>query len=170
MHAAASRIAYLILPSALGLSLLQIPSALADPPMCDENCTRRCQACKEVCVWGRCKTFCSPPEPTCLFVCGTAKATACAIQGTHKNEPLHGNYCGYGNKSAKYRKPGIDPLDEACKRHDKCYDRLYPFNCTCDRVLAQEAKSVADNPLINTAVREKAVLVHTFFSKEFCLP
>jgi hypothetical protein len=101
-----------------------------------------------------------------LATCHTAKATACGIQATHKNSPLHGNYCGYGNKSRKYRKPGIDPLDEACKRHDKCYDRKYD----CDKTLASEAAGVAGNPLIDMAVREQAALVHAFFSKDICLP
>lgn len=161
--ASSSSLSALTLAALLGFA--GIGGAQAAPAMCDTNCVRRCQACTEVCAFGRCTEICSPPEPVCLGLCHTAKSTACAVQALHKNAPFHGNYCGYGNKSRRYRKKPVDELDAACMRHDKCYDKLYPFACPCDKALALEAKSIMENPATDNAVREKAALVATFYSQ-----
>jgi|688.fasta_scaffold63954_6 hypothetical protein len=145
-------------------SIMKTPAAIASPPMCDANCVRRCQACKEVCVLGYCHDICTPPEPTCLGICHSGKAIACAYQAVHKNAPFHGNYCGWGNTSHRYKKQPTDVLDAACMKHDKCYDKLYRMACSCDKLLAVEAMAISANPGIDNSIREKAVLVYSFYS------
>jgi hypothetical protein len=133
---------------------------------CDDNCTRKCQACGE--AFGR--RVCSPPEPTCVTVCITKKAICTGVQASQKDAPFHGNYCGYGNTDATYGKSAVDELDGACKRHDQCWDRRARFSCTCNIALTAEATAISVSGVVPSSVREKAGLVAAFFKDAPCTP
>ena len=45
--------------------------------------------------------------------------------------PIHGHYCGPGHGGGE----PDDALDEACKRHDECYERRGYSDCECDAQL-----------------------------------
>ena len=48
--------------------------------------------------------------------------------------PRHGNWCGPGHGGGDT----VDALDEACKRHDECYEKRGYFDCECDEQLIDE--------------------------------
>jgi hypothetical protein len=60
----------------------------------------------------------------------------------------HGNFCGLGNRGDDLL--STDPLDEACKRHDECFDRTNRA-CSCNESLRQDAYRVSE---LKTASRE----------------
>ncbi len=47
--------------------------------------------------------------------------------------PVYGNWCGPGHGGESG--PPIDPVDQVCCRHDKCYDQRGYFDCLCDQDL-----------------------------------
>jgi hypothetical protein len=149
-----------------GLSIL-LGSILVGPLLasdCDINCIASCRACGDTFLFG---IRCTPPEPTCLSACLLKKGASCGVGATHKDQPIHGNYCGFGNRGG----PPVDDLDAACKWHDECYDRVGRAACSCDKVLATRAAALAatDRNLSEVA-REKAALTATFFSSTPCVP
>jgi hypothetical protein len=133
---------------------------------CDTDCWATCRACTKIFR----RMVCTPPEPVCYSSCLPVKALDCGRQATIRNQPLHGVYCGYGNKDASYQTPGVDALDEACKRHDQCWDSRHQLSCICDRTLAAEALAVSAQGDVPAAVREKAGTVASFFASTGCIP
>ena len=69
----------------------------------------------------------------------------------------HGNYCGPGDRGRG--KPGIDALDEACRRHDACYDAAGIRDCACDAQLKQEVMTLAENAKLSRTLRARAASV-----------
>jgi hypothetical protein len=120
---------YLILVPLLGY--FDSPAVLAQS--CNTDCAASCRLCTETFFAG---IQCTPPEPTCYGLCISKKAAECGRGATQKDQPIHGNYCGLGNRGGS----PIDSLDAACKRHDDCYDRRGRAACSCDRPLAAEAR------------------------------
>jgi RHS repeat-associated protein len=62
-------------------------------------------------------------------------------------ENMYGHYCGPGEDPGS--PTAIDPLDEACKQHDKCYDRCVPSGTFC--LPPSECHKVCDKQLCNAA-------------------
>ena len=55
--------------------------------------------------------------------------------------PWHGNWCGPGHGGGEPK----DALDEACKRHDECYEKEGYFNCKkCDEQLIDEISGLQE--------------------------
>ncbi|MDO4910208.1 MAG: phospholipase A2 family protein [Corynebacterium sp.] len=65
--------------------------------------------------------------------------------------PLYGRWCGPG-----YSGPGapIDAIDEACMRHDLCYNHMGYFDPLCDQILVDRVGLIqTDNPRQQNAIR-----------------
>jgi hypothetical protein len=65
---------------------------------------------------------------------------------------VYGNWCGPGHSG-----PGapIDPVDQVCCRHDKCYSKNGSLDCKCDRdLVAGMPRAIADS---RTPARGRAV-------------
>lgn len=56
--------------------------------------------------------------------------------------PVHGNWCGPGHGAAALALPAIDPLDDACRRHDACYAQAGYSHCGCDLAFMAELKTI----------------------------
>ena len=69
----------------------------------------------------------------------------------------HGNYCGPGDRGRG--KPAIDALDEACRRHDACYDAAGLRDCACDAALKREVMTLAENAKLSRTIRARAASV-----------
>ena len=122
---------------------------------CNEDCSVLCRFSRT-----------GIPEPTCYGQCLVSKAAACGAAATQKDQPLHGNYCGLGNRGGR----ALDDLDAACKRHDECYDSRVAFACSCDRTISAEAAGVSLKSGIRSSVREKAAIVSLYFLNSYCVP
>lgn len=68
----------------------------------------------------------------------------------------HGNFCGPGDRGAE--KEPTDVLDEACRRHDLCYEET-DRSCECDATLRREALGVAADPSQSRELRKRAAIV-----------
>ena len=58
--------------------------------------------------------------------------------------PVYGNWCGPGH-GGESGSP-IDPVDQVCCRHDKCYDSRGYFDCSCDRTLLEALPAAIADP------------------------
>lgn|GEM_PF-1278717 len=70
--------------------------------------------------------------------------------------PMHGNWCGpnHPNNAMEASYPPVDPLDEACMRHDICYVVQGEMDCGCDIALMNNLKSIRyPNPVIEEKAR-----------------
>lgn len=132
---------------------------------CDYSCVRACQLCGK--LFG--VRSCTPPEPTCVTHCLGIKATCTASQASRRDQPVYGVYCGNGNKDPSYATPGVDALDEACKRHDKCWDDKGRVSCTCDKALSAETAALTVRMDLSSHTRETAALVSAFFLQTPCV-
>ena len=149
----------------IALAFTLISAKRAGAINCDTNCWATCRVCTKILG----EMVCSPPEPTCYGACLSAKGLICTYEATRKDEPIHGVYCGYGNKDPSYQTPPIDALDGACKRHDQCWDSRGRGSCSCDKTLSAEASAVAAFGGHPPSVREKAAGVASFFLSTPCL-
>ena len=148
----------------VGLLVPLWTSSHADAQTCRTKCIESCRVCTDIPLMGM---QCSPPEPTCLSMCLTVKGVSCGIGATKRDQPIHGNYCGLGNRGG----PPVDSLDAACKRHDDCYDTVGRAACSCDKRLATEAGFLAGlGSDLDSSGREKAALIASFFSSTPCVP
>jgi hypothetical protein len=68
----------------------------------------------------------------------------------------HGNFCGKGNRGDNL--VSADPLDEACKRHDECFDRT-DRSCSCNESLRLEAYRVSELKTASREVRARAASI-----------
>lgn len=132
---------------------------------CDYNCTSACQVCGK--LFGT--KACTPPEPTCHSHCLAMKSFCTASQASKRDQPVHGLYCGNGNRDPSYFAAAIDALDEACKRHDRCWENKGRLSCTCDKALSSEAAALTVRFDLPGSVREKAALVAAFFLQTPCV-
>lgn len=66
---------------------------------------------------------------------GIAKKFSKVLKG---DMPQCGNWCGSGYPLPSKNPPTIDPLDEACKKHDLCYRTHGNHDCKCDEKLGHE--------------------------------
>lgn len=69
----------------------------------------------------------------------------------------HGNYCGYGQRSAGL--PATDELDAACKRHDECFDAAGRRSCACNASLRRDAVAVSNLASLSRELRARAASV-----------
>lgn len=53
---------------------------------------------------------------------------------------LYGNWCGPGTDLNTF--PPIDPLDNACMRHDVCYVATGSIACECDVAFMREVRAI----------------------------
>lgn len=128
---------------------------------CDEDCSAACK----ICVGFYCVN-----EPTCYGNCFQKKTRCIAQQSIKRDEPFHGHYCGNGNSDPTYTMPGIDPLDEACKAHDQCWDQKTRFDCTCDKLFATRAAMISLRSDLSNNIREKATAMWILFAGTPCVP
>jgi hypothetical protein len=128
---------------------------------CEVDCVRKCSPCI--------RRYCAPPELVCYKACTTWKAQCIAVRASHRDQPFHGHYCGYGNTDPTYATPEMDALDGACKRHDKCWGRRGSLSCSCDKTLAAEAAALLLRKNTSTEVKEQAAIVSSFFASAPCL-
>ena len=56
--------------------------------------------------------------------------------------PVYGNWCGSGYPKDGDNPPVWDAFDLACKRHDRCYDRLGAGEKSCDAHLVTELRAL----------------------------
>jgi hypothetical protein len=59
--------------------------------------------------------------------------------------PIYGNWCGPGHGGESG--PPIDPVDQVCCRHDKCYDQIGYFACSCNQDLLNALPLAMANPM-----------------------
>src|SRR5690348_11508201 len=59
--------------------------------------------------------------------------------------PVYGNWCGPGHGGESG--PPIDPVDQVCCRHDKCYDQRGYFDCSCNPPLLDAMPLAIANPM-----------------------
>lgn len=148
----------------LSLVCLMVFGSAANAQTCSTSCVESCRVCTDIPFLG---LKCSPPEPTCLSICLTKKGAECGKGATRRDQPIHGNYCGLGNRGGQ----PVDSLDAACKKHDECYDRVGRGACSCDKVLAETAAVLAGfGSDLDMAAREKSALVAAFFGSTPCIP
>ncbi len=55
--------------------------------------------------------------------------------------PVHGNWCGLGHSGSVFSQPPLDPLDDACMRHDICVSQTGYLSCGCDIGFMQELRA-----------------------------
>lgn len=71
-----------------------------------------------------------------------AVATTAERLGTVANSqsiaPICGNWCGTHRYIKGDNPNAVDEVDEACKRHDQCYQQFGRFHCHCDQQLLHE--------------------------------
>ncbi|MFC1673848.1 hypothetical protein ACFL12_06835, partial [Pseudomonadota bacterium] len=66
---------------------------------------------------------------------------------------MYGNWCGPGN-AVFNNFPPVDPLDNACMRHDRCYVANGVGTCGCDVVFMRELRNMSyPNPDAETRAR-----------------
>jgi len=128
---------------------------------CEVDCVRKCSPCVS--------SICGPPELACYQLCTTEKAACIGAEASHKDQPFHGHYCGYGNTDPTYATPETDALDGACKRHDICWDKRGRMSCSCDKTLAAEAGVLALRKDLPVSVKEQAAIVAKFFLSAPCI-
>ena len=75
---------------------------------------------------------------------------AAAVTG---RELYHGNFCGRGSRGDELT--STDPLDEACKRHDACFDSTNRA-CSCNDELRRDAFRVAELKTVSRELRARA--------------
>jgi hypothetical protein len=59
--------------------------------------------------------------------------------------PVYGNWCGPGHGGESG--PPIDPVDQVCCRHDKCYDQRGYFDCSCNQDLVNAMPNAIADPM-----------------------
>jgi hypothetical protein len=59
--------------------------------------------------------------------------------------PVYGNWCGPGHGGESG--PPIDPVDQVCCRHDKCYDQRGYLDCSCNQDLLDAMPGAILNPM-----------------------
>lgn len=74
-----------------------------------------------------------------------------AAQADTPSLAMYGNWCGPGTPTTA--NAPIDPLDNACMRHDMCYENLGVATCDCDIGFMNELRSL---PYPNSAIQDKA--------------
>lgn len=77
----------------------------------------------------------------CLGLLGTAHLAQAQGPGQGSGMILYGNWCGPGTDMNG--PPPIDPLDDACMRHDICYTTHGLGTCTCDVAFMRELRAMA---------------------------
>ena len=77
--------------------------------------------------------------------------------------PVHGNWCGPGHSGGDT----VDALDEACKRHDECYERSGYVDCMCD---AQLIKDISELSPEKETMDEIALILRWFIDSPCTLP
>jgi hypothetical protein len=132
----------------------KLPGYAPGSATCQSDCSRLCRFVGSV----------PAVEPGCYGTCIHDKGIACGRGASRKDQPIHGRYCGYGNRGGR----PIDALDDACRRHDNCWGSGAKLSCTCDRTLAAAAALIASDPFEKASVREKAGLVAIFFNVTPC--
>ena len=70
--------------------------------------------------------------------------------------PIHGNWCGLRHGGGD----PVDALDEACKRHDECYEDERYFDCECDEQL------IDDIDKLPSGGPPEAALIRKWFTEE----
>lgn len=149
---------------ALLLGTLSPPAAEA-AVTCRTTCHNKCHSCTRIFGKRRCTNL-LPTYAPCYSACTAARTLACAVEAVQ--QPFHGNYCGINRKGDGYKKKPVDALDEACRRHDRCYDMWGRATCSCDKRLAADALKVA--PTLKTSkARENAVATGTLFLTAPCI-
>ena len=104
--------------------------------------------------------------PTCR--CQTADASAGSAStplATEGGIPIHGNWCGPGHGGGQ----PVDRLDEACMRHDQCYDRQGYLDCGCDQALVSEIDRANAAGQLSGSTAAKAFLIRAWFSNSPCV-
>jgi len=74
---------------------------------------------------------------------------------------VYGNWCGEGYGSGV----PVDPVDQVCCRHDKCYCARGDLDCSCDRELLARMPGAIAHPDTLPEGRAKGALIMEFFSK-----
>jgi hypothetical protein len=65
---------------------------------------------------------------------------------------LYGNWCGPGTSINS--PPPVDPLDDACMRHDMCYSATGTISCACDVKFMNELRAMTyPNPEVEASAR-----------------
>ena len=72
--------------------------------------------------------------------------------------PVHGNWCGPGHSGGDT----VDALDEACKRHDECYERNEYLDCMCDAQLIKDIYELRAEELLNEVIPREGI--HFWFT------
>jgi len=90
--------------------------------------------------------------PLKILAIGLGLALSLAPGGATADLNLYGNWCGPGTNPNSA--PPIDPLDEACMRHDACYLRAGTPSCSCDVSFMNTVRQIAyPNPDIYIKAR-----------------
>lgn len=72
--------------------------------------------------------------------------------GAEAGVRLYGNWCGPGTSLNNF--PPIDPLDDACMRHDICYSATGTISCQCDVRFMRELRAMSyPTPEIEASAR-----------------
>lgn len=82
-----------------------------------------------------------------IFVLSLVLAlSACSANEVKKvsemNFPVYGNYCGPKYPPAGSTPVPVDEVDNACKKHDGCYEENGYFNQECDRQIIADLKMI----------------------------
>jgi len=102
-----------------------------------------------------------------VLLVGSIILGAIAMSITNDGVPVWGNYCGPGHGDDPQEKPSLDAVDEACKKHDKCYGDNY-FGCDCDlQLLADLPGAIAEEAAKgNTAAVAAGEAILAYFSAQ----
>jgi hypothetical protein len=81
--------------------------------------------------------------------------------------PVYGNWCGPGHGGESG--PPIDPVDQACCRHDKCYDQRGYFDCSCNQDLVSALPGAIADPMTPPDGKAAGVAMMAVFAALPCL-
>jgi hypothetical protein len=96
---------------------------------------------------------------SCLGLLSCAQAAKSI--GVKKCAPVYGNWCGENYPLAGYDPTPVDSWDQACRRHDKCYDSDQDRR-SCDREFRREIERLSRGRIAPQAMAN----AHSWFTPD----
>lgn len=95
---------------------------------------------------------------------GEHEAAADDSQMSARGYPVWGNWCGPGYGGGR----AVDVLDSICRVHDRCYERVAYFACSCDSYLVSSINR--ESARMDSRERAVAGAVSAWFQFSKCWP
>lgn len=108
---------------------------------------------------------CDCQKPAGLPQFASASNNVAAVQDL-EGLKVYGKWCGPGHGGGT----PVDAVDEACMRHDSCYNRRGYFDCDCDATLVRELGKAVISPGVSAGGRAAGIAAASYFTIAPCMP